>query len=91
MGAAYALDRMNGGRHVNGDHAQALHALLALHSIAGDAGAFQRGIETVSLQAAQMQKNILRAIIGNNETIATRTIKPLHETSDAIDFRAGFK
>ena len=91
MSAAHTFHGVNGGGHVYVNHAQALHALLALHRVTGNPRAFQGRIEPVPLQAAQMQQHILRAIVRDDKAIAARHIEPFHETGDAIDFRAGFK
>ncbi len=79
MGAAWPLDRMDRGRGVDPEHAQRLIALLALHRFAEDARAFERRIEAIALEAAQMQQHIRHAVVGNDETISPADIEPLNK------------
>jgi hypothetical protein len=86
-----ALDGMDRRRMVDREHAQALVAFLALHRLAGDARAFQRRLEAIALQAAQVNEHILHAIVGNDEAVAPPGVEPLHETVDLDNPDVGFR
>src|SRR5262245_57715997 len=85
MAPARPFDRVNRGRGVDPEDAQRLLALLALHRLAKDSRAFERRIETVALEATQMEEHIRHAIVGDDEAIAPPDIKPLYESADLED------
>ena len=69
----------------DGEHAQALVALLPLDRFADDAGAFERRLEAIALQAAQVKEDVLHAIVGDDEAIAAAHIEPLHQPAHLHD------
>jgi len=83
--AQAALHRVDGGRGVDREHAQALIALLPRHRLADDARSLERGLEAVTLQAAQVQQHILHAVIGDDEAIAAAHVEPLDQSAHLHD------
>jgi hypothetical protein len=82
---------MNRGRRIHRQYPQTLETLLPFNGFAGDSGSFERRLEAVALQAAQMQQDVGHAVIGDDEPITARDIEPLHEAGNLKNANALFK
>jgi hypothetical protein len=92
MRARAAFNGVNGGRGIDCQNAQALITLLALDGFTDNTRAFQRRVEAIALQAAQMQQNVLHAVVGDDEAVAPADVEPFDQTADLMirTFRSGW-
>jgi len=73
---------MHRRRFIHAENAEGLIAFRPVEHFADDARAFVRGLEPVTTQARHMEKDIGQAVVGDDEPIALRRVKPFDDARD---------
>src|SRR3954452_25353426 len=69
----------------DGYHVRRLGTLLALTGFVGDLCALDEGLEPSAGDRAEMDEDILAAVVGGDESISLRIVEPLHGSGCHID------